>query len=192
VSFPWWAIPVAFVIWLVIWKGTFGVIEKGVSMLGWSPLLCRGRVDHSSAVGQVIKSALPRFLNTTERITGLLLFRSSARPFLLISFSSTRPARSKMSGRKLMSDQSRDRDRRNEFWFSHLDFGFDTRGNDLRAAGIKFEHYSQLPTLLVPVFGYWGFWLVVASVGIALPRSGNGDHVADGVFHRPGFWLELE
>jgi Mn2+/Fe2+ NRAMP family transporter len=33
--------------------------------------------------------------------------------------------------------------------------------------GIKFEHYSQLPTLLVPVFGYWGFWLLVASVGIA-------------------------
>jgi Mn2+/Fe2+ NRAMP family transporter len=33
--------------------------------------------------------------------------------------------------------------------------------------GMKFEHYSQLPTLLVPVFGYWGFWLVVASVGIA-------------------------
>ncbi len=33
--------------------------------------------------------------------------------------------------------------------------------------GVKFEHYSQLPTLLVPVFGYWGFWLVLASVGIA-------------------------
>ena len=32
--------------------------------------------------------------------------------------------------------------------------------------GVKFEHYSQLPTLLVPVFG-WGFWLIVASVGIA-------------------------
>jgi len=33
--------------------------------------------------------------------------------------------------------------------------------------GVKFEHYSQLPTLLVPVFGYWGYWLVVGSVGIA-------------------------
>jgi Mn2+/Fe2+ NRAMP family transporter len=33
--------------------------------------------------------------------------------------------------------------------------------------GVKFEHYSQLPQLLVPVFGYWGYWLIVASVGIA-------------------------
>jgi len=33
--------------------------------------------------------------------------------------------------------------------------------------GVKIEHYSQLPTLLTPVFGYWGFWLLVASVGIA-------------------------
>src|ERR1043165_1935316 len=34
VSFQWWAIPVALVVWLIIWKGTFGVIEKGVSLLG--------------------------------------------------------------------------------------------------------------------------------------------------------------
>jgi Mn2+/Fe2+ NRAMP family transporter len=33
--------------------------------------------------------------------------------------------------------------------------------------GMKLEHYSQLPTLLTPVFGYWGFWLLVASLGIA-------------------------
>jgi Mn2+/Fe2+ NRAMP family transporter len=34
VGFQWWAIPVALMTWLVIWKGTFGVIEKGVSVLG--------------------------------------------------------------------------------------------------------------------------------------------------------------
>src|ERR1043165_6436167 len=34
VSFQWWAVPVAFLVWLIIWKGTFGVIEKGVSLLG--------------------------------------------------------------------------------------------------------------------------------------------------------------
>ena len=33
--------------------------------------------------------------------------------------------------------------------------------------GVKLEHYSQLPDLLIPVFGYWGYWLLVASVGIA-------------------------
>ena len=34
VSYQWWAIPVAFAAWLLLWKGTFGLIEKGVSLLG--------------------------------------------------------------------------------------------------------------------------------------------------------------
>src|SRR4051812_13614973 len=34
IGFQWWAIPVAFVAWLLLWKGTFGLIEKGVSALG--------------------------------------------------------------------------------------------------------------------------------------------------------------
>jgi Mn2+/Fe2+ NRAMP family transporter len=34
IGFPWWAIPVSFVVWLLMWKGTFGLIENGVSVLG--------------------------------------------------------------------------------------------------------------------------------------------------------------
>jgi len=34
IGFQWWAIPVSFAVWLVLWKGTFGVIENGVSLLG--------------------------------------------------------------------------------------------------------------------------------------------------------------
>jgi Mn2+/Fe2+ NRAMP family transporter len=33
--------------------------------------------------------------------------------------------------------------------------------------GMKMEHYTQLPQLLEPVFGHRGFWLLVASLGIA-------------------------
>jgi len=33
-GFPWWAIPVSFVVWLLMWKGTFGLIENGASLLG--------------------------------------------------------------------------------------------------------------------------------------------------------------
>ncbi len=33
--------------------------------------------------------------------------------------------------------------------------------------GIHVEHYQQLPGLLTPIFGRAGFWLVVASLGIA-------------------------
>jgi Mn2+/Fe2+ NRAMP family transporter len=34
VRFPWWAIPVSFFVWLLMWKGTFGLIENGASLLG--------------------------------------------------------------------------------------------------------------------------------------------------------------
>jgi Mn2+/Fe2+ NRAMP family transporter len=34
IDFQWWAIPVSFAVWLVVWKGTFGLIENGVSLLG--------------------------------------------------------------------------------------------------------------------------------------------------------------
>src|SRR4030081_2223213 len=33
-GFPWWAIPVSFVVWLFMWKGTFSLIENGASLLG--------------------------------------------------------------------------------------------------------------------------------------------------------------
>jgi Mn2+/Fe2+ NRAMP family transporter len=34
IGFPWWAIPVSLLVWLLMWKGTFGLIEKGASLLG--------------------------------------------------------------------------------------------------------------------------------------------------------------
>jgi len=34
IGFPWWAVPVSFVVWFLMWKGTFGLIENGASILG--------------------------------------------------------------------------------------------------------------------------------------------------------------
>ena len=34
ISYRWWALPVAFVGWLLLWKGSLGVVENGVSALG--------------------------------------------------------------------------------------------------------------------------------------------------------------
>ena len=34
IGFPWWALPVSFFVWLVMWKGTFSLIENGASLLG--------------------------------------------------------------------------------------------------------------------------------------------------------------
>jgi len=34
ISFRWWAIPVALLGWLLLWRGTFGIVEKGTATLG--------------------------------------------------------------------------------------------------------------------------------------------------------------
>src|ERR1043166_493805 len=39
ISFFWWALPVALVIWLLLWRGTFGMIESGVPIPGLFPIV---------------------------------------------------------------------------------------------------------------------------------------------------------
>jgi Mn2+/Fe2+ NRAMP family transporter len=34
ITFSWWAIPVALLGWLLLWRGTFGIVEKGTALLG--------------------------------------------------------------------------------------------------------------------------------------------------------------
>jgi Mn2+/Fe2+ NRAMP family transporter len=34
IGFPWWAVPVSIAVWLLMWKGTFSLIENGASLLG--------------------------------------------------------------------------------------------------------------------------------------------------------------
>ena len=34
IGFPWWSVPVAAAAWLLIWRGTFDVVENGVALLG--------------------------------------------------------------------------------------------------------------------------------------------------------------
>src|SRR5215218_3491982 len=39
VSFRWWAIPVGLLTWVLLWKGSFSLIENGVSLLGMVALV---------------------------------------------------------------------------------------------------------------------------------------------------------
>jgi Mn2+/Fe2+ NRAMP family transporter len=168
-GFQWWAIPVALVIWLVIWKGTFGVIEKGVSMLGLVTLcFVVGAVVIHPPWAQVAKSALPSLPQHDSVhywFVAVSILGASISPYLFFFYSS-----------------GAIEDEWNEGYVSInriIATGGMSFGSIISIAvlilaamifapqGVKFEHYSQLPQLLVPVFGYWGYWLIVASVGIA-------------------------
>jgi Mn2+/Fe2+ NRAMP family transporter len=169
IRFPLWAIPVAFVIWLVIWKGTFGIIEKGVSILGLVTVsLVIGAWIIHPPWGQVIRSAVPSVPQHNGAhywFVAVSILGATISPYLYFFYASG-----------AIEDEWKE---------THVGInrviatGGMSFGSVISIAvlilaamifapqGIKFEHYSQLPTLLVPVLGYWGFWLVVASVGIA-------------------------
>jgi Mn2+/Fe2+ NRAMP family transporter len=168
-SFPLWAIPVALVVWLVIWKGTFGIIEKGVSMLGLVTLsLVVGAVLIHPRWSQVAQSALPSLPQHNSIhywFVAVSILGATISPYLYFFYSS-----------------GAIEDEWNEGYIGInriIATGGMTFGSVISIAvlilaamifapqGVKFEHYSQLPALLTPVFGYWGYWLIVASVGIA-------------------------
>jgi Mn2+/Fe2+ NRAMP family transporter len=169
VGFQWWAIPAALLIWLVIWKGTFGVIEKGVSMLGLVTLcFVVGAIIIHPPWSQVVKGALPSLPQHDSArywFVAVSILGASISPYLYFFYSS-----------------GAIEDEWNEGYVGInriIATGGMTFGSVISVAvlilaamifapqGVKVEHYSQLPTLLTPVFGYWGFWLLVASVGIA-------------------------
>jgi len=169
IGFQWWAIPVAFVIWLIIWKGTFGVIEKGVSLLGLVTLcFVVGAIAMRPTWNQIVHGVLPTLPFHDQAhywFVAVSILGASISPYLFFFYSS-----------------GAIEDEWNESYVGvnrviatgGMSFGsFISVAVLILAAmlllpqGIKVEHYSQLPLLLIPVFGKTGFWLFVASLGIA-------------------------
>ena len=169
IGFQWWAVPAAFVIWLVMWKGTFGVIEKGVSLLGLVTLsfVVGAYLFHPpwSQVAQGALPSLPQHDSAHYWFVAVSILGASISPYLFFFYSSG----------AIEDEWKEDHVGINRVIATMgMTFGSVISISVLILAalifaprGVKFDHYSQLPELLTPVFGYWGFWLVVASVGIA-------------------------
>ncbi|HEV8135639.1 MAG TPA: divalent metal cation transporter [Pyrinomonadaceae bacterium] len=169
IGFQWWAIPVAFVIWLIIWKGTFGVIEKGVSLLGLVTLcFVAGAITMRPPWNQIVHGVLPTLAVHDKAhywFVAVSILGASISPYLFFFYSSGAIEdewdESYVGVNRVIATGG-------------MSFGsFISVAVLVLAAmlllpqGIKVEHYSQLPLLLIPVFGRTGFWLFVASLGIA-------------------------
>ncbi len=169
ISFPWWALPAALVIWLIIWKGTFGVIEKGVAILGLVTLcFVVGAFILNPPWSQVLKGALPSLPqhdSTHYWFVAVSILGATISPYLYFFYSAGAIEDEWNEGHVNIN---------RVIAIGGMTFGAGISIAVLVLAamifapkGVKFEHYSQLPQLLTPVFGNWGFRLVVASVGIA-------------------------
>ena len=92
VSFQWWAIPVAIFAWLLLWNGTFSVIEYGVSLLGLATLVFivgafKLHPDWMS-VAKGIVPTLPAFNRANYWFLAVSILGATISPYLFNFYSS--------------------------------------------------------------------------------------------------------
>ncbi|HXQ70011.1 MAG TPA: divalent metal cation transporter, partial [Pyrinomonadaceae bacterium] len=162
IGFQWWGVPVALVIWLVLWKGTFGIIEKGVSVLGLVTLsFVVGAVVLHPPWREVAAAAvpsLPQHDSARYWFIAVSILGATISPYLYFFYSSG-----------AIEDEWKETHVgiNRVIAASGMTFGsvisiavLVLAAMLLLPRGMKVEHYSELPMLLVPVFGETGFWLL--------------------------------
>jgi Mn2+/Fe2+ NRAMP family transporter len=170
IGFQVWAMPVALLTWLLLWKGTFGFIEKGVSILGLVTLcfivaavLMNPDWKH---VASAMLPTLPEHDKAHYWFIAVSILGASISPYLFLFYSSgaieDKWDRSYLGANRLIAGLG-------------MGFGGTISVAVLMVAGLVFiprgiddvKDYHQLPLMLIPVFGLWGFILFAASLGIA-------------------------
>src|SRR5437660_11986927 len=166
IGFQWWALPVMLAVWLLLWRGTFGVIEDGVSLLGLVTvafLIAAVRL-HPSA-GEVaagfVPSAAP-YAPSRYWFLAVSILGATLTPYLFYFYSSG-----------AVEDGWDADDVPANRLVSAFGMGF---GATLAAAvlvvaalvytrGVRLDSYDQIAPMLTDALGRWGYPLFVAALG---------------------------
>jgi Mn2+/Fe2+ NRAMP family transporter len=169
IGFQWWALPMAFLIWLLIWKGTFSMIEQGVSALGLVTIcfIVGAFILHPSwrSVAAGALPSLPHQEPAHYWFIAVSILGASVSPYLMFFYSAGAIEdgwdESYLGANRVIAGLG-------------MSFGTLISVAVMVVAalvflprGIRVEHYSQLALILIDAFGYWGFILFAASLGIA-------------------------
>ena len=169
IGFQWWAVPVAILLWLIIWKGTFSLIENGVSLLGLVTVcfLVAAIMLHPpwKDVAMGALPTLPDHDKVHYWFVVVSILGASISPYLMFFYSAgaieDKWDESYLSVNRVIATTG-------------MSFGsilsiavLIVAAMVLLPRGIQVEHYAQLPLILIDVLGYWGFILLAASLGIA-------------------------
>jgi Mn2+/Fe2+ NRAMP family transporter len=169
ISYRWWAVPVALVTWLVLWRGKFGWIEQGVSVLGLVTtcfIVAAFKVD--PAWGSIAHATLPtlpeqdtaRYWFLAVSILGAIINPT------LFFFYSAGALEDKWDKSYIGVNRA----------VAGIGMAFGTvitaavlivAAMVLLPRDIKVEDYWELPLLLKYVFGRWGVPLMIASLAVA-------------------------
>ena len=169
IPFRWWALPVGFFIWFVIWIGSFGYIEKVTAFLGLITicfLIAAFRLHpplHQIAWGLTPRG--PAHDGTQYWYLAVSIMGGIVTPYVLYFYSS-----GAIEEKWDMNDLGVNRG------VATLGMVFGSMiamaimivtAGTLQHAGISIDRYEQAPLMLVPIFGRGGVLLFAASLAIA-------------------------
>ncbi|BAY44433.1 natural resistance-associated macrophage protein [Scytonema sp. HK-05] len=168
ISFQWFALPVAMVIWLVLWKGNLGIISNGVSLLGLITLTFVFATfklhPELTQIGSGLLPTLPHSNTANYLYIAVSIVGASIGPHLFYFYSST-----------VVEDQWDEKNIGANRAVASLGMGFGSTVSlgvlivaamVLHPKGIHVDNYLQAALMLTQPFGYWGFVLFAASLGI--------------------------
>lgn len=169
ISFRWWALPVAFAVWLLLWKGTFSLIENGTSLLGLVTLgfvVATFKLRPSlPAVSAGIVPTLPHQDVVHYCFIAVGILGAIISPYLFYFYSSG-AVEDKWDEGHLGVNRA----------VAGVGMGFGSivsigvlivAAQVLNPRGIQVDSYEQAALMLTQPFGYWGFIIFAASLGIA-------------------------
>jgi Mn2+/Fe2+ NRAMP family transporter len=169
IKLMWWALPVGIVVFLLIWKGTFSMIENGVSILGLVTvcfIVAAIRLHPNwSAIAAALIPTVPRHNALHYWFIAVSIIGASVSPYLMFFYSSG-AIEDKWDRGYLGVNRA----------VAGIGMGFGTTISlavlivsalVLLPNGISIDHYRQVALMLQPVLGRWGFVLFVASIAIA-------------------------
>src|SRR3954469_14106927 len=178
IPFFYWALPVAFLIWLFLWRGTFSIIEYGISLLGLTTLVfVVAAMKTHPQVRDIAAGAWPT-LPAHDRpqywFIAVSIIGATISPYL-VNFYSSGAVEDKWGEKDLIPNRIT----------ASLGMSF---GGTISMAvlvgaamvlyprGIRVESYEQIPLVVTQPLGMWGYRifglaLIIACFGAALELS---------------------
>jgi len=168
VGFQWWVVPVGIVAWLVLWLGSFAVIEDGLGLLGLMTLafvISAWRLH--PPVHSVVRGLVPTVPGHDLTHYGFLavsIVGATISPYLL-NFYASGAVEEKWTEPDLWINRTT----------AYVGMGFGsivsmgvlvTAAVVLGPEHIEVESYEQAALMFIPVYGRWGVTLFAMALGV--------------------------
>jgi Mn2+/Fe2+ NRAMP family transporter len=169
IALRWWVLPVMLAGWLLLWRGSFGIIEKGVSLLGLITVVFIVAAvqlrPEPAALAQGLLPASPGHDTAHYWALAVNILGASISPYLF-HFYSAGAIEDEWDESYLGANRA----------IAGIGMGFGSAISVavlivaaliLQPMGLRADQYQQLPLMLTQVFGTPGLYLFAAALGIA-------------------------